>query len=93
MIGSVRSSITRVVPRNPALTRTMISKSERWTPALARQVEASGASVELSKVLPNIESHWAKLTKEEQYAVYKALEEVQRKDWHELSVDEKKGGA
>ncbi|WFD33369.1 Cytochrome c oxidase subunit 5B, mitochondrial [Malassezia cuniculi] len=91
MIGSVRPSLLRVVPRAPALTRSLIVRSERWTPAVARQAEASGTTVELAKILPNIESHWTKISKEEQYAVYKALEEVQRKDWNELTLDEKKG--
>ena len=91
MIGSVRTSLSRVVPRTPALARSVISRSERWAPTLHRQVEAAGTSVELPKVLPNIEALWPKLSNEEQYAVYKALEEVQRKDWHELTLDEKKG--
>lgn len=95
MIGSVRAALPRVIPRNTTgYARTLITKSERWTPATAREgklLEQSGA-VELSKVLPNIESHWAKLSKEEQYSVYKQLEEIQRKDWKDLSVNEQKGG-
>ena len=38
----------------------------------------------------NIEATWTKLPKEEQYEVYRTLEEVQKKDWKQLSVDEKK---
>lgn len=32
------------------------------------------------------------MSKVEQYAVYRQLEEIQRKDWKELSLDEKKAG-
>jgi hypothetical protein len=40
--------------------------------------------------LGNIEATWVKLPKEEQYEVYRTLEEVQKRDWKQLTVDEKK---
>lgn len=95
MIGSVRASVPRVIPRNATgFARTLITKSERWTPATAREGKLleQNAAVELDKVLPNIESHWTKLSNEQQYSVYKQLEEVQRKDWKDLSINEQKGG-
>jgi cytochrome c oxidase subunit 4 len=42
--------------------------------------------------LANIEASWKDLASEEQYEVYQQLETLQKKDWKELSVDEKKAG-
>ena len=97
MLASIRAAAPRALPRfAPVQARSIVSKSERWTPASIRegkQVLENPSGLELSKVLPNIESTWNKLARDEQYAVYRQLEEVQRKDWKELTVDEKKGGA
>jgi hypothetical protein len=43
-------------------------------------------------ILANIEAAWKNLPAEEQYEVYQQLEELQKKDWKELTVDEKKAG-
>lgn len=48
--------------------------------------------IQLSQVAPNIEARWNSMSKVEQYAVYRQLEEMQRKDWKDLSLDEKKAG-
>lgn len=71
-----------------------MTKAERWTAATARdgKLLEQSSSVQLKDVLPNIESHWAKLSNEQQYSVYKQLEEIQRKDWHDLTINEQKGG-
>ncbi|WFD17889.1 Cytochrome c oxidase subunit 5B, mitochondrial [Malassezia caprae] len=94
MLGSVRAAVPRIVPRRvPAGVRTVITKSERWTTETARnaqQIIEGPNSQDLTKVLPNIEGMWPKMAKEEQYSVYKALEELQRKNWKELALDEKK---
>lgn len=96
MLGSARAAVPRILPRRvPAGVRTVITKSERWTTETARnaqQIIEGPASQDLTKVLPNIEGMWPNMAKEEQYSVYKALEELQRKNWKELSVDEKKAG-
>lgn len=95
MLGSVRVAVPRVIPRSAPLARSIATKGDRWTPAVARdaqQVLEGPNALELNKVLPNIEAMWPKMAREEQYSVYKLLEEVQRKDWKELTVDEKKGG-
>jgi hypothetical protein len=42
--------------------------------------------------LANIEASWKSLPAEEQFEVYQQLEELQKRDWKELSVDEKKAG-
>ena len=43
-------------------------------------------------LLANIEASWKDLASEEQYQVYQQLGELQKKDWKELSLDEKKAG-
>ena len=43
-------------------------------------------------LLANIEASWKDLATEEQYQVYQQLGELQKKDWKELSLDEKKAG-
>ncbi|PWN25255.1 COX4-domain-containing protein [Jaminaea rosea] len=77
--------------------RTLLTKAEKWSLSDAREAEAAleapgsnANKVQLSQVVPNIEARWAHMSKVEQYAVYRQLEEVQRKDWKELSLDEKK---
>lgn len=75
--------------------RTMVTKEERWTVETARNAAAyieGPNKVQLKEVVPNIEASWKALSKEEQYAVFRQLEELQRKDWKELSIDEKKAG-
>ncbi|PWN53298.1 putative cytochrome-c oxidase chain V precursor [Violaceomyces palustris] len=89
-VGS-RNSLARsslIAPR-----RSMVTKEERWTPETARNAASyieGPNKVELANVVPNIEATWKSLSKEEQYGVFRQLEEVQRKDWKELSIDEKK---
>ncbi|KAF8495383.1 COX4, subunit IV of cytochrome c oxidase [Gautieria morchelliformis] len=40
--------------------------------------------------LSNIEAQWAKFTKDEQITVHRQLEQLQKRNWKELSIDEKK---
>ncbi|KAI0957893.1 hypothetical protein AcW1_006140 [Taiwanofungus camphoratus] len=40
--------------------------------------------------LSNVEAQWERLTPDEQLAVHQQLEEIQKKDWKTLSIDEKK---
>jgi len=49
---------------------------------------ASSSAIPLS----NVEAQWEKMTSDEQLSVHQQLEELQKKDWKELSLDEKKAG-
>ncbi|KAG6908458.1 hypothetical protein DXG01_004541 [Tephrocybe rancida] len=55
---------------------------------------APTAPLTASKVTPvpisNVEAQWAKLSSEEKLSVQEQLEEIQKKDWTTLSLDEKK---
>jgi hypothetical protein len=44
-------------------------------------------------LLGSIEANWKTLPPAEQAEVYQKLEQLQKKDWKELTVDEKKAGA
>jgi hypothetical protein len=52
----------------------------------------SSRSNESSALLANIEASWATLPASEQHEVYQKLEAVQKQDWNQLTVDEKKAG-
>jgi cytochrome c oxidase subunit 4 len=70
------------------------------SPARARLASSSAAPISVTStrsnasapLLANIEASWKNLPAEEQYEVYQQLEELQKRDWKELSTDEKKAG-
>ncbi|PWN44168.1 cytochrome c oxidase subunit IV [Ceraceosorus guamensis] len=89
MLATGLRTVSRIAPRTAS--RGLLTKAEEWTPQMVKEIEANGApSVDLKATLPNIEARWSNLSKEEQYTIYRKLEEVQRRDWKELSLDEKK---
>ncbi|WFD05323.1 Cytochrome c oxidase subunit 5B, mitochondrial [Malassezia vespertilionis] len=96
MIGSVRAALPRLHARNALLSaRSIHIKSERWTPSTVRDgnmLIEQQSSIQAVRMLPNIENRWANLSKEEQYSLFKYIEEVQRKDWKELSLPEQRAG-
>lgn len=57
-------------------------------PTSAPSSSASASIIPLS----NVEAQWEKMTKSEQAVVHRQLEELQKKDWKTLSLDEKKAG-
>ena len=79
---------------------TMISRLPRSIPALTVPLRLSRTAVTVTStrtnasapLLANIEASWKDLPSEEQYQVYQQLGELQKKDWRELSIDEKKAG-
>lgn len=69
-------------------------------PLSARRFATAAPSVSVTStrsnasapVLGNIEASWKTLPAEEQYEVYQQLEQLQKKNWKELTIDEKKAG-
>ncbi|KAH8117275.1 cysteine proteinase [Phellopilus nigrolimitatus] len=53
---------------------------------------SSASSSSSSTVIPlsNVEAQWEKLSSDEQLSVHQQLEQLQKKDWKTLSIDEKK---
>lgn len=55
---------------------------------------ASPSSTPKQSVIPlgNVEAQWANLNQDDKSLVIEQLEELQKKDWKQLSIDEKKAG-
>ncbi|KAJ8455385.1 hypothetical protein ONZ45_g18958 [Pleurotus djamor] len=53
---------------------------------------AAAASAPRHSVIPlgNVEAQWANMNQEDKSLVIEQLEQIQKKDWKELSIDEKK---
>ena len=62
--------------------------------AAAHPITSAAASSAPRAAIPlaNIEAQWERLSNEEQVAVHEQLEELQKKNWKELSLAEKKAG-
>lgn len=98
--STASTSVARTCLAVPAARRTLILKEERWTQQTIKNAtesnlipdESGKGGMDLSTIVPNIEARWGNMSREEQYGVYRQLEALQRKDWKELSLDEKKAG-
>ena len=83
------------VTRPRALLRTVSVVGRRTIAATASPTQAApAATVSASSVIPlsNVEAQWENLSQQEQLTVHQQLEELQKKDWKSLSLDEKKAG-
>lgn len=80
-------SLLRIAATRAAAPRLMVrAASTSSVHVVSQRTNAS------APLLANIEASWSSLPASEQAEVYQALEEVQKKDWKELTVDEKKAG-
>ncbi|OJA11213.1 hypothetical protein AZE42_05775 [Rhizopogon vesiculosus] len=72
------------------LARPRVSLRRLATAAQA-PTSASSSTTTVSVIpLSNVEAQWEKMTKSEQAVVHRQLEELQKKDWKTLSLNEKK---
>ncbi|WVR03325.1 hypothetical protein IAU60_000316 [Kwoniella sp. DSM 27419] len=63
----------------------------RYATASASPISVTSTRTNSSApILGNIEASWKTLPAEEQYEIYQQLEQLQKKDWKELTTDEKK---
>lgn len=83
MLFRSRALVSAVAAPLRASARTYAS------PAITVTSTRSNATAPL---LGNIEASWKDLSAEEQHEVYQQLGEIQKKDWKELTIDEKKAG-
>ncbi|KAI0729888.1 COX4, subunit IV of cytochrome c oxidase [Fomitopsis betulina] len=62
------------------------------TATASGHASAASPASSSSAVIPlsNVEAQWEQLSADEQLAVHQQLEEIQKKDWKTLSLDEKK---
>lgn len=61
----------------------------------AGSAAATSSSSTPATVIPlsNVEAQWAKLNTDQRVAVHEQLEILQKRDWKELSLEEKRAGA
>jgi len=73
------------------LARPRANIRGQFTRSLAAAANASPSSL-ADPVIPlsNVEAQWEKLSADEQLTVHQLLEEIQKKDWKTLSLNEKK---
>jgi len=79
---SLRLVCSRMQPR---VTTRMAA-----TAAAPTVTRTSSSSSESPIPLANVEAQWERLTAEEQLTVHRQLEDLQKKDWKQLTLDEKK---
>jgi Cytochrome c oxidase subunit IV len=53
---------------------------------------SSPSPIEAAIPLSNVEAQWERLTPDEQLVIHRQLEEIQKRDWKTLSLDEKRAG-
>ena len=82
---STTMNALRVAARQPA--RALCQKRLASTISVVSHTSSASALP-----LSNVEALWEKLPKEEQVAIYRQLETLQKKDWNTLTLDEKKAG-
>lgn len=74
-------------------SKATVSASRAFLVARAASTTASPIRSSNSAVpLANVEAQWNSLSAEEQVDVHRELEELQKRDWKTLSIDEKKAG-
>jgi cytochrome c oxidase subunit 4 len=74
------------------LARPRLSVRRLTTTAHASTSTPAPATASSVIPLSNVEAQWEKMSKSEQATVHRQLEEIQKKDWKLLSIDEKKAG-
>ncbi|OCH88817.1 cytochrome c oxidase subunit IV [Obba rivulosa] len=84
---ALRLARPRALPR-PFLARSIAAAS----PAHATAAAPVAPHLPPEPIIPlsNVEAQWERLSPDEQLAVHQQLEELQKKDWKTLSIDEKK---
>ncbi|RXK37664.1 cytochrome c oxidase subunit 4 [Tremella mesenterica] len=80
-------SLLRLSRATLSVPRSVQTSRIRYASTISVTSTRTNASAPL---LANIEASWKDLPAEEQYEVYQQLESLQKKDWKELTIDEKK---
>ncbi len=89
VMQALRLARPRVSLRTISAVRSIAATANASHATPAAGTSGSSAVIPLS----NVEAQWENLSAEEQLAVHQQLEEIQKKDWRTLSIDEKKAGA
>ncbi|KAG9291159.1 hypothetical protein G9A89_013031 [Geosiphon pyriformis] len=68
----------------------MLRFPSRISQSVFRNISVRSASTASVPSIDNLETRWKSLSSQEQQTLTKELEELQKQDWHQLSVDQKK---
>lgn len=74
------------------LFRPIRAANRQFSRSLAAATTTTTRTHDTVIPLSNVEAQWEKLTADEQLTVHQQLEELQKRDWRTLSLDEKKAG-
>lgn len=92
--NTLHPSLTLSFPMHAArLLRPIRAANRQFSRSLATATATATRSNDAVIPLSNVEAQWAKMTADEQLTVHQQLEELQKRDWKTLSLDEKKAGA
>jgi len=84
----------RLVRPRASLCRSLAVRGLATTanPSHVTSASSSSSATKSPSIIPlsNVEAQWERLSKDDQVAVHTQLEALQKKDWKELSLDEKK---
>lgn len=83
---ALRLARPRVSLRAVSGVRTIAASANSSAAHAAPQTTTASSVIPLS----NVEAQWERLSSQEQLAVHQQLEEIQKRDWKTLSIDEKK---
>jgi len=92
----MQAAVLRLARPTASLRRAVVLRP--FATATANPAHVAGATSAPASVTPktaniplnNIEQHWSKLSEDEQSTLYDELQELQKKDWKQLTLDEKK---
>lgn len=82
----------RPLSLRPLSLRPLSFSSHRSVSHASEKGKGSASLGESIIPISNIEAQWNTMTEDEQALVHRQLEELQKKDWKSLSLDEKRAG-
>ena len=96
-LPSLSLSLVPQAQMHPALrVAVRLAAARRCFTTAAHPIASSSVTSSATQTaaipLSNVEAQWEKLSAEDQVVVHQQLEALQKKDWKELSIDEKKAG-
>jgi len=89
---TLHPSLTSSQMHAARLARSIRVANRQFSRSLSAATAATTRANDAVIPLSNVEAQWEKLTADEQLTVHQQLEELQKRDWKTLSLDEKKAG-
>lgn len=85
----------RLARPRTSLSTSPLVRSLATTAAPGAHVASSSTATKAQSVIPlsNVEAQWATMNAEDKALVHQQIDALQKKDWKELSIDERKACA